>query len=70
MTKSLAHLQFLKQQPYSFKMVELKAIMEQLVVFDKTLDDLEIVEVHASALVAWCCLEDEEGDVSHLGIDA
>ena len=24
----------------------------------------------ASALVVWCCLEDEEGDVSHLGIDA
>jgi len=29
MTKSLAHRQFLKQQLYSFKMVELKAIMEK-----------------------------------------
>jgi len=30
MTKSLTHRQFLKQQLYSFKMVEAKAIMEQL----------------------------------------
>jgi len=30
MTKSLAHMQFLKQQLYSFKMVESKGIMEQL----------------------------------------
>jgi len=47
--------------------------MEQLVEFNKTLDDLEIIEVHledAGALVLWCCLEDEEGDVSHLGSDA
>jgi len=73
MTKSLAHRQFLMQQLYSFKMVESKAIMEQLVEFNKTLDDLEIIEVHledAGALVVWCCLEDEEGDVSHLGSDA
>ena len=33
-TKSLAHLQFLKQQLYSFKMVESKAIMEQLTEFN------------------------------------
>ena len=35
--------------------------------------DLENIEVHledASALVVWCCLEDEEGDVSYLGSDA
>jgi len=73
MTKSLAHRQFLKQKLYSFKMVESKVIMEQLVEFNKTLDDLEIIEVHledAGALVLWCCLEDEEGDVSHLGSDA
>jgi len=73
MTKSLAHRQFLKQQLYSFEMVESKAIMEQLVEFNKTLDDLEIIEVHledAGALVVWCCLEDEEGDVSHLRSDA
>ena len=46
--------------------------MEQLVEFNKTLDDLEIIEVHledVGALVVWCCLEDEEGDVSHLGSD-
>ena len=72
MTKSLAHRQFLKQQLYSFKMVESKTIMEQLVEFNKTLNDLEIIKVHlddAGALVVWCCLEDEEGDVSHLGSD-
>jgi len=47
--------------------------MEQLVQFNKTLDDLEIIEVHledAGALVVWWCLEDEESDVSHLGNDA
>jgi hypothetical protein len=72
MTKSLAHRQFLKQQLYSFKMVESKTIMEQLTEFNKILDDLEIIEVHledVGALVV-CCLEDEEGDVSHLGNDA
>lgn len=51
MTKSLAHRQFLKQQLYSFKMVESKAIMEQLTEFNKILDDLENIEVH---------LEDED----------
>ena len=35
MTKSLARRQFLKQQLYSFKMVESKAIMEQLTVEPK-----------------------------------
>jgi len=73
MTKSLSHRQFLKKQLYSIKMVVSKAIMEQLVEINKTLDDLEIIEVHlkdAGALVVWCCLEDEEGDVSHLENDA
>jgi len=73
MTKSLAHQQFLKQQLYSFKMVESKAIMEQLTEFNKILDDLkniEILLVDAGGLMVWCCLEDEEGDVSHLGSDA
>jgi hypothetical protein len=51
MTKSLAHRQFLKQQLYSFKMVESKAIMEQLPEFNKILDDLENIDVH---------LEDED----------
>jgi len=39
--------------------------------FNKILDDLDNIEVHledAGALVM-CCLEDEEGDVSHLGND-
>jgi len=51
MTKSLAHRQFLKQQLYSFRMVESKAIMEQLMEFKKILDDLENIEVQ---------LEDED----------
>jgi len=51
MTKSLAHRQFLKQQLYSFKMVESKAIMEHLTEFNKILDDLVNIEVH---------LEDED----------
>lgn len=51
MTKSLAHRQFLKQQLYSFKMVESKAIMEQHTEFNKILDDLENIEVQ---------LEDED----------
>ena len=36
MTKSLAHQKFLKQQLYSFKMVESKAIMELLTEFNKS----------------------------------
>jgi len=51
MTKSLPHRQFLKQQLYSFKMVESKATMEQLTEFNKILDDLENIEVQ---------LEDED----------
>jgi len=51
MTQSLAHRQFLKQQLYSFKMVESKAIMEQLTEFNNILDDMENIEVH---------LEDED----------
>jgi len=51
MTKSLAHRQFLKQQLYSFKTVESKAIMEKLTEFNKILDDLENIEVQ---------LEDED----------
>jgi len=73
MTKSLAHRQFLKQQLYSFKMVESKAIMEQPSEFNKIIGDLENIEVRledVGALMVWCCLEDEEGDVSHLENDA
>jgi len=67
MTKSLTHRQFIKQQLYSFKMVESKASMEKPAEFNIILDDLENIE-DAGALVV-CCLEDEEGDVSHLGSD-
>jgi len=73
MTKSLAHRQFLKQQIYSFKMVESKAIMDQLKEFNKILDDLKNMEVHlvdAGALMVGYCLEDVEGDMSHLENDA
>jgi len=45
MTKSLSHRQFLRQQLYSFKMVESKAIMEQLTEFNNILDDLDNIEV-------------------------
>ena len=47
MTKSLAHRQFLKQQLYTFKMVESKTVTE----FNKILNDLENIEVQ---------LEDED----------
>jgi len=73
MTKSLAHRQFLKQQLHSFKMVKSKAIMEQLTELNKILDDLEniVSESYEDAgVLVVCCLEDEEGDVSHLGNDA
>ena len=73
MTKSLAHRKVLKQQLYSFKMVESKSIMEQLVEFNKIIGDLENIKLRladAGALMVWWCLEDEEGDVSHLGIDS
>ena len=72
MTKYLAHRQFLKQQLYSFKMVESNAIMEQFTEFNKILGNLENIGVHlddVGALVV-CYLEDEKGDVSHLGNDA
>jgi len=45
MTKFVAHRQFLKQQLNSFKMVESKAIMEQLTEFNKIVGDLENIEV-------------------------
>jgi hypothetical protein len=73
MTKSLTRRQFLKQQLYLFRMVKLKAVMELLVEFNKIIGDLENIKVRlgdAGALMVWCCLEDEEGDVSHLGGDA
>jgi len=60
MTKSLAHRQFLKQQLYSIKMVESKAIMEQLKQFNKILDDLENIEVQFEdedkAIILLCAL--------------
>jgi len=43
MTKSLVHRQFLKQELYSFKMVESKPVMEQLTEFNQILDDSEIL---------------------------
>jgi len=46
MTKSLAHGQLLKQQLYSFKMVEYKSISEELAEFNKILDDLANIEVN------------------------
>jgi len=72
MTKSLAHPQFLKQQLYSFKKVESKAIMEKLTKFSKIHDNLENIEVHLEDAVALVvsCWEYEESDVSHLGSDA
>jgi len=51
MTMSLAQSKFLKQQLYSFEIVESNAILEQLTEFNKILDDLENIEVH---------LEDED----------
>lgn len=45
MTKSLPRRQFLKQQLYSFKIVESKPVTEQLGEFNKILDDLENIEV-------------------------
>jgi len=46
MTKSLAHRQFLKQQLYSFKLVESKSIMEQLMKSNKILDDMANIKVN------------------------
>jgi len=45
MTKCLAHRQVLKQQLYSFKMVKSKAIMKQLVEFNKIISDLENIKL-------------------------
>jgi len=45
MKKLLAHRQLLKQQFYSFKMVESKSITERLMKFNKILDDLANIEV-------------------------
>ena len=73
MTKSLAHRQVRKQQLYSFKIVESKAIMEQLVELNKIIGDLENNKLRlkdAGALMVWCYLEDEEGDVIHPENDA
>jgi len=60
MTKSLAHMKFLKQQLYSFKMVESKTVTEQLAEFNKILDDLEIIEVKLEdedkAILLFCAL--------------
>lgn len=44
MTKSLAYRKYLKQQLYSFRMVESKN-MEQLMEFNKILNDLENIKV-------------------------
>jgi len=46
MTKSLAHRKLLKQQLYTFKIVESKSITEQLAEFNKILDDLVNIEVN------------------------
>lgn len=60
MTKSLAHRQLLKQQLYSFRMVESKTISEQLAEFNKILDDLANIEVNMEdedkALLLLCSL--------------
>jgi len=43
--------------------------MEQLVEFNKIIGDLENIKLRledVGALMVWCCLENEEGDMSHL----
>ena len=45
MTKSLANLLYVKQKLYSFKIIDEKGIEEQLEIFNKTLDDLENIDV-------------------------
>lgn len=45
MTKSLANHLYIKQRLYSFKFVEEKGIEEQLDMFNKTIDDLENIDV-------------------------
>ncbi|MCH82501.1 cytochrome P450 [Trifolium medium] len=60
LTKSLAHRQFLKQQLYSFRMVESKSIMENLAEFNKIINDLVNIEVNLKdedkALLLLCVL--------------
>jgi len=60
MMKSLAHRQPLKQQLYSFKMVESKSITEQLMEFNKIVYDLANIEVNMEdrdkALLLLCSL--------------
>ena len=60
MMKSLALRQLLKQQLYSFKMVESKSITEKLTEFNKSLDDLANIEVNMKdedkALLQLCSL--------------
>ena len=37
--------------------------------FNKIIDDLENIKLRledVGALMVWCCLENEEGDMSHL----
>ena len=45
MTKSLANRLYVKQRLYSFKIIDEKGIEEQLETFNKTLDDLENIDV-------------------------
>ena len=60
MTKSLSHRKLLKQQLYSFKMVESKPITEQFTKFNKIIDDLANIEVSMEdedkALLTLCLL--------------
>ena len=71
--KVFAHQQFLKQQLYLFKRVESKTVIENLAEFNIILDDLENIVSEGyedEGVLVVCCLEDEEGDVSHFGSDA
>ena len=46
MTKSLTHRQCLKQKLYFYRMVKSKPIMEQLMEFNKIIDDLANIDVN------------------------
>lgn len=46
MFKSLTYRQFLKQQLYSFRMVELKPLVDQLTYIHRLVDDLEKIKVN------------------------
>lgn len=50
----LAHMLYLKQQLYSFRMVEKKSILEKLIKFHKINDDIENIEVK---------IDDEDKDI-------